>query len=44
MNITQLTIPFKFNIGDRVAKQNGLSIKQQLSGQTSNFVQDGSKM
>jgi len=38
------TISFKFIVGNSDAKQYRLSLKLQLSGQTSNFVQDGSKM
>jgi len=37
-------IPFKFIIGNRDAKQYRLSLKLQLLGQISNFVQDGYKM
>jgi len=37
-------IPFKFIIGNSDAKQYRLSLKLQLSGQTFNFVQYGSKM
>ena len=46
MNITHnLTAnPLNFIIGNRDAKQYSLSLKLQLSGQTSNFVQYGSKM
>jgi len=38
------TIPFKFVIGNSDTKQYTLTLKLQLSGQTSNFVQHGSKM
>jgi len=38
------TIPFKFIICNSDAKQYRLSLKLQLPGQTSNFVQYGSKM
>ena len=38
------TIPLKFIIGNIDAKQYSLSLKLQLSGQTSDFVQYRSKM
>jgi len=36
--------PFQFNKDNRAAKQYKVTFKLQLSGQTSKFVQDSSKM
>jgi len=44
LRIPLATILFRFIIGSREAKQYGLSLQLQLSGQTSNFVHYGSKM